>query len=234
MTDKGQTVLKGKKTPRLLKPAEKKSEYKARSAAESWEGVDAGLFEELRAFRKREAAEKGVPPFVIFGDVTLRELAKVRPSTPQILVTVKGIGSKKRQQYGRAVLTIIKKYCEKYGLEMDTETDQALPNFGRSRRKKPNHTKQQAFELFAQGRSIQQVAPTINRAKSTTVQYLCEFIQKHGVSEPSPWVDGQTARNIHKAIQKVGSKQLKLIYNHLNGQVDYNKIRITLACLRNI
>ncbi|MDH4203579.1 MAG: DNA helicase RecQ [Phycisphaerae bacterium] len=89
VTEKGRAVLKGEKTPRLLKPAEKKSTYAPKSAAQSWEGVDGGLFEELRAFRKREAAEKGVPPFVIFGDATLRELAKIRPSTSQKLMGVR-------------------------------------------------------------------------------------------------------------------------------------------------
>jgi len=233
ITEKGRTVLKGQTTPRLLKPAEKKSEYKAKSAAESWEGVDSGLFEELRAFRKREAIEKGVPPFVIFGDATLRELAKIRPSTPQGLMAVKGVGSKKRQQYGRAVLTIIKKYCEKNALAMDANAEAALPNFGLGGRKKTNHAKQRAFELFTQGRSIQQVAPAINRAESTTVQYLIEYIQQEEISDPSPWIAEQTAKKIQQSIQKVGSKQLKSIFDHLNGQVDYNTIRITLACLRN-
>lgn len=233
ITEKGRTVLKGQTTPRLLKPAEKKSEYKAKSAAESWEGVDSGLFEELRAFRKREAIEKGVPPFVIFGDATLRELAKIRPSTSQKLMTVKGIGVQKRQQYGRAVLTIIKKYCEKHALDMDMDAGQALPHFGLGGRKKRNDAKEKAFLLFTQGRSIQQVAPAINRAESTTVQYLVEHIQQEEISDPSPWVDQQTAKKIHQTIQKIGSKQLKLIFDHLNGKVDYNTIRITVACLRN-
>ena len=233
VTEKGRAVLKGEKTPHLLKPAEKKSDYKPASAAETWEGVDSGLFEELRAFRKREAAEKGVPPFVIFGDATLRELAKIRPSTPQNLMTVKGVGSKKRQQYGRAVLTIIKTYCEKHALAMDADTGQALPHFGLGGKKKRNEAKERAFELFAQARPIQQVAAATNRAESTTVQYLCEFIQEEGVDDPTPWVNPQTAKKIQQAIQKVGSKQLKLIFDHLNGQVDYNTIRITLACLKN-
>jgi ATP-dependent DNA helicase RecQ len=232
VTEKGRAVLKGQKTPRLLKPAEKKSDHKPQSAAQSWEGVDSGLFEELRSFRKREAAEKGVPPFVIFGDATLRELAKIRPSTSQKLMGVKGIGVQKRQQYGRAVLTIIRKYCEKHALNMDVDAAPALSNFGLGR-KKPNFAKGRAFELFAQGRSIQQVAPVINRAKSTTVQYLCEYIQEEGVDDPTPWVNSKTVQEIQQAIQAVGAKQLKLIFDHLNGKTDYNKIRIVLACLRN-
>ncbi|MDH4203154.1 MAG: helix-turn-helix domain-containing protein [Phycisphaerae bacterium] len=145
---------------------------------------------------------------------------------------VKGIGVQKRQQYGRAVLTIIRKYCEKHALDMDVDAAPALSNFGLGR-KKPNLAKGRAFELFAQGRSIQQVAPVINRAKSTTVQYLCEYIQEEGVDDPTPWVNSKTVQEIQQAIQGVGTKQLKLIFDHLNGKTDYNKIRIVLACLRN-
>ncbi|MHC5093491.1 MAG: DNA helicase RecQ, partial [Planctomycetota bacterium] len=145
VTDKGRAVLKGEATPRLLKPAEKKMTRISKPTPESWEGVDAGLFEELRTFRKQEAREKGVPPFVVFGDATLRELARIRPSSPKLLMTVKGIGAEKRQQYGRAVLTIIKKYCDKHHLDMDMGIE-AVP-----RQIKPSvektTAKEQAFEL---------------------------------------------------------------------------------------
>lgn len=232
VTEKGRTVLKGKKTPRLLKPAEKKVSRVSKPTTESWEGVDAGLFEELRKFRKQEAHERGVPPFVVFGDATLRGLAKQRPSMPKGLMNVKGIGTKKRQQYGRAVLTIIGKYCAKHHLEMDVSDEAAMDDFS-TRRPSRSDAKKRAFELFAKLRPIREIAATINRAESTTVQYLVEFIQQEGISDPSIWVDGQAAKKIQLAIRKVGSKQLKLIFDHLNGQVDYNQIKITLACLRN-
>ena len=83
-------------------------------------------------------------------------------------------------------------------------------------------------------RSIRQVAATVNRAESTTVQYLCEFIQENEINDPAPWVDPKIAQKIQQAIRKIGAKQLKLIFDHLNGQVDYNRIRIVLACMRNV
>ncbi len=232
VTEKGRTVLKGKKTPRLLKPAEKKVSRVSKPTTESWEGVDAGLFEELRKFRKQEAHERGVPPFVVFGDATLRGLAKQRPSMPKGLMNVKGIGTKKRQQYGRAVLTIIGKYCAKHHLEMDVSDEEERDDFTPHRPTRSD-AKERAFELFAKLRPIREIAATINRAESTTVQYLVEFIQQESISDPSTWVDGQAAKKIQLAIRKIGSKQLKLIFDHLNGQVDYNQIKITLACLRN-
>ena len=232
VTEKGRGVLKGQTTPRLMKPAEKKSTRVSKPTAESWEGVDAGLFEELRAFRRQEAHERGVPPFVVFGDATLRDLAKQRPSMPKGLMSVKGIGTQKRQQYGRAVLTIIGKYCEKHHLEMDVSDEAATDDFS-TRRPSRSDAKERAFELFTQGRPIREIAATVNRAESTTVQYLVEFIRAEGISDPSAWIDQQTAEKIQRAIRKVGSKQKKLIFEHLNKRVSYHEISITLACLRN-
>ena len=231
ITEKGQAVLKGKHTPCLLKPVEKKTTRISKPVAQSWEGVDTGLFEELRTFRRTEAAEKGIPPFVVFGDATLRDMAKIRPSTPKALMTVKGVGAKKRQQYGRAVLTIIKKYCEKHAMDMDIGIEKTA---GKPKPATKSHNaKEQAFELFAKKRPIREIAATINRAESTTTQYLTDYINAESIADPSPWVNKQTAQKIHRGIRKIGSKQLKLIFDHLDGQVDYNKIRITLACMRN-
>ncbi|RKY13935.1 MAG: DNA helicase RecQ [Planctomycetota bacterium] len=235
VTEKGRTVLKGQATPRLLKPAEKKTTRVSKPTTESWEGVDAGLFEELRKFRKQEARERGVPPFVVFGDVTLRDLAKQRPSMPKGLMNIKGIGTKKHQQYGRPVLTIIGKYCEKHLLEMDVSDETTTASFATQQKRRPSQSiaKDRAFELFAKQRPIREIAATINRAESTTVQYLVEFIQQENISDSSIWVDEKTTGKIRQAIRKIGSKQLKLIFDHLNGQVDYTQIKITLACLRN-
>ena len=231
VTDKGRAVLKGEMTPRLLKPAEKKITRISKPTSESWEGVDAGLFEELRTFRKQEAREKGVPPFVVFGDATLRELARIRPSTPKILMTVKGIGAKKRQQYGRAVLTIIKQYCEKNAMDFDIGIETAPAKQKPVTRRLD--AKEKAFELFTKKRPIQEIAATINRAESTTTQYLIDYIRAKGVSDSFPWVDKQMTRKIQGAIQEIGCKQKNLIFRHLKGKASYPDINITLACLRN-
>jgi ATP-dependent DNA helicase RecQ len=231
VTEKGKRVLKGKTTPRLMKPVEKKTARAAKIAVESWEGVDSGLFEELRAFRKREAREKGVPPFVVFSDATLRELAAIRPSTPKILMMVKGIGARKRQQYGRAVLTIIQKYCKKHHLDMDIGIG-TKPRQPESSAKAVT-AKQRAFELFAKQRPVSQIAAIVNRAESTTTQYLVDYINIKKIADPSPWVNEQTANKIHQAVRAVGSKQKSMLFKHLKGQATYPDINITLACLRN-
>jgi len=119
LTDRGRRVLKGKDQPLLLAPARKKPAPKPASLADSWEGVDAGLFEELRRLRRKLASERSMPAYIVFGDAALRDMARVRPSTPEAFLRVHGVGEKKLEQYGDEMLNAIRQYCAANSLQMD-------------------------------------------------------------------------------------------------------------------
>jgi len=118
LTRKGWRALKGDQTPRLLKPAEKTVKV-SKVLKDSWEGVDRGLFEDLRKLRADIAGRKRVPAYVVFGDAALRDMARRRPSTTQAFLEVKGVGEKKLHQYGQIMLTRIKDYCTAHSLKTD-------------------------------------------------------------------------------------------------------------------
>jgi ATP-dependent DNA helicase RecQ len=88
----------------------KKGEARVRShaEAESWEGVDRALFDHLRTVRLDVARSRGVPPYVIFHDVTLREMARLRPTSIASLLTVKGVGARKAEDLGTIFLEAIR------------------------------------------------------------------------------------------------------------------------------
>jgi ATP-dependent DNA helicase RecQ len=85
---------------------------RARPATESWKDVDHDLFDRLRAVRLRLARDRGVPPYVIFHDTTLRELARLKPRTVDALHDVYGIGARKAAQLGEAFVEAIQAYEE--------------------------------------------------------------------------------------------------------------------------
>ena len=68
---------------------------------------DAGLFERLRAWRLDEARAQKVPPYVIFHDSTLREIAAAQPRTLEALGQVRGVGASKLERYGAAILAAL-------------------------------------------------------------------------------------------------------------------------------
>jgi ATP-dependent DNA helicase RecQ len=81
---------------------------RSRVATESWQDVDHDLFDRLRAVRLKIARERGVPPYVIFHDTTLRELARLKPTSVAALSGVYGIGARKAEQLGEAFVDEIR------------------------------------------------------------------------------------------------------------------------------
>jgi ATP-dependent DNA helicase RecQ len=70
-------------------------------------GADMPLFEALRLWRREEAARQHVPPYVIFHDATLSEIARLRPTSAPALAAVNGVGEGKLARYGDAVLRVV-------------------------------------------------------------------------------------------------------------------------------
>lgn len=78
-------------------------------AAADWDAqVDASLLAQLKEWRREQARLQGVPPYVVFHDRTLLELAALRPADMEALAQVSGIGAAKLERYGEAVLSVVR------------------------------------------------------------------------------------------------------------------------------
>ncbi|TWT96872.1 ATP-dependent DNA helicase RecQ [Botrimarina colliarenosi] len=239
LTPKGLALLKGEGNPRLLKTAPKSGKSSAgggsRRDAESWEGVDRTLFETLRGLRSQIAGELSVPAYVVFGDASLRDMARRRPSTLEAFGHTHGVGQKKLREYGEAFLNAITGYCSENGVAMDLDAEPAGAPTRRApaRAAVPNGSSLAAFPLFREGASIDEAAKQLGRARSTTVGYLSDFLKEDVVTDPTPWVERPLALRIEGAIEEVGLGGLKPIHEQLGGEVDYDSIRIVATCVAN-
>jgi ATP-dependent DNA helicase RecQ len=114
LTDRGVALLKDPGAEpdlalaRQRKPVKDKAPKRSRVESESWQGVDRDLFERLRTVRLQIARSRGVPPYVIFHDTTLREMARLRPSSLDALRGVYGVGARKAEDLGEAFLAAIR------------------------------------------------------------------------------------------------------------------------------
>jgi ATP-dependent DNA helicase RecQ len=230
VTDEGRAVLRGDDTPRLLQPGASGGPKRAKIDGASWEGVDRGLFEELRTLRKSIADEQGVPAFVVFGDAALRDMARRRPATLDGFLLVSGVGRKKCDDLGETFVGAIRRYCESKGLDTDiTPADTGSPPV----KKTVTANARAAFPLFEMGYSIAEVAKQLGRAESTTFTYLEQYVEERGITAPNPWVDSELFTRVRGAVKAVGPGALKPIFLHLNEQVPYNQLRVAVACMRN-
>jgi len=97
--------LKGEEQVALVLPPTRQRRRKRDTSANP---VDDPLFEALRACRRDLAKEAGVPPYVIFHDSTLRDMARVRPRSLRDMALVSGVGERKLEAYGEAFLAAIR------------------------------------------------------------------------------------------------------------------------------
>jgi ATP-dependent DNA helicase RecQ len=233
VTPLGWTVLKGDAVPRLLQPPKSKPAAKTASQADLWEGVDAGLFEALRVLRREVAAERNAPAYLVFGDESLRDMARRRPTTAAGFREVYGVGDRKAADFSDRFTAAIRDYCQANELNTDLGAAPKPAPTPAPIRPVLNQAKQRAYELFTAETPLEEVADQIGRATSTTWQYLMEFIAHTGRVEPQPWVSAELAAQIETTTDRIGGDRLKPIFDELAGVVSYDQIRITLACRRN-
>lgn len=228
----GWALLKGEANPRLSRPAvatRSAGGSRQPAAGDSWEGVDRGLFDALRGLRTEWAASNGVPPYIVFGDAALREMARRRPGTLEAFAEIKGVGQRKLSDYGEAFVAAITRYCSEHGLPIDTGSTPVVE----AERATPSGSAVAAFVHFRDGKTVEEVMRLTSRARSTVVGYLGEFLRHEGVLDPTPWVEPDTARRIEQAIEDLGPSGLRPIYERLSGTVDWDAIRIVATCVAN-
>ena len=117
VTAQGHRVLRGEETVSLLRTVARpaRAARPARPAVPSAAGgatSDEELFETLRALRRTMAEERGIPPYLIFSDASLREMARERPTTEDAFLQIKGVGLRKLQELGPRFLACIREQQE--------------------------------------------------------------------------------------------------------------------------
>lgn len=107
VTEKGLTVLRNRE--KILLPFKFSTVHSAfpNTAIEGDNKASQNLFDKLKDWRRETAKEKNVPPYIIFGDKTLQEIAKTKPRTMQELLRVYGIGEIKADKFGDTLLRLV-------------------------------------------------------------------------------------------------------------------------------
>jgi ATP-dependent DNA helicase RecQ len=228
-------VMRGQRPVRLFQLVRRKKGEKAeRSKADtvSWEGVDRGLFDALREVRRQLALASQKAPYLIFSDATLRELARVRPSTRERMRLVYGVGDSKLRDYGETFLTTVRDYCREHGLPLDQPA--SAPRAEEPRKPaaaRPNAQRDLAFKLFRKGTSIEEVVRQTGRARATIMEYLADYIREARPKSITAWVPELLYQRIAQAARRVGMERLKPIYLHLGEEVPYDEIRLVVTHL---
>jgi ATP-dependent DNA helicase RecQ len=233
LNDASWEVMRKQREVRLIQLVHRQKGERAQASRGdtlSWENVDKGLFEKLRAWRTEQARQANLAPYIVFSDATLRDLARIRPSTLEALRLIYGIGEVKERAYGAAVLQLIQDYCGEHGLALNVPRPVVAPPSAPAPATLTG-TGAAALALFRPGASIEEVIRQTQRTRSTVVNYLCEYIRLEKPVSVEAWVTPTALALIAQAVRQVGSERLKPIYIALGEKVPYDEIRVAIAYL---
>ena len=206
-----------------------------RGSARDTLDYDSGLFEELRALRRRIASEKRVPPYVVFGDATLQQMAYYIPQSEDSLSCISGVGAVKLEQYGDAFLGVIREYAGENNLDDGTKpvrNSRSMPTGG-SRGNGRASTYENTKLLIEQGLSIRQAAQERGLSVNTIVAHIEMLVQRGEVLNLEPLLpENHRLGRIQDAFSKVGYAGLAPVKEFLGDEYSYEEIRLARAYVR--
>ncbi|MCC5874741.1 MAG: DNA helicase RecQ [Candidatus Sumerlaeia bacterium] len=223
VTDAGWDILRGRNTGILLErlASAKPSPTMDVDALTPLEEKD---FELLRVLRKKIAERAKVPPYVIFGDVTLRDIVRRRPKDLVEFSRVKGVGRKKLEAYGQVFLEAL---WGGGGASFTPGGSRPSAAGGRTEKYKVE------MELLRQKYSIEEVVEKSGRSASTVERCHLKMVREGEIDDISRWVPVHLEQEIREMIDTTGGKPLKPIHEALGGRASYHQIRLVQEVMKN-
>jgi ATP-dependent DNA helicase RecQ len=221
VTDSGKDIVFGKLNADLVLPQVKvaqtvkgKAKRGVSTAVKSDNEDD--LFEALRKLRKQIADSEKLPAYIIFNDATLREMATEKPLTEDEMLSISGVGQHKFEKYGHYFLKMISELC--YGIAAEKPSKMS--------------TYEETLTLYRQQLSPQEIALKRSLNVTTVFSHIAQLYLKGDIQTVEAFVNAAEIEQVRMALKTIGNTQkLKEIFDFFNGELDYAKIRLALACI---
>jgi ATP-dependent DNA helicase RecQ len=226
LTDSAWDVMKGDEQVfgRLAEPQVMSGDVASETA-----DYDPTLFQQLRAKRKELADADGVPPYVIFSDRALQEMATYFPHSAVAFGQMHGVGKIKVEQYADIFLPLIRAYCQTNNLSekpkiAPTSTVSPRLTIGKSRM-------EEVGEAFAEGQSVEALMQLYGVKQRTILGHLSKFVEA-GNTLPTDQVratsslsdEMQTA--VLQKFAELDTDYLRPIFEAFNEEIEYDELHL--------
>lgn len=228
LTEKGVRLLKGEGAFRMLRQRKVRKQKVAGSG-----DYCKGLFEVLRMRRLRIARDEGVPPFVVFSDKTLHEMARYFPESAAQMRMIAGVGEMKLERYGQPFLTAIRKYVETHPDEVTAR--QILPEEEARERKRQaprDDVYAETLELANRGFSLEKIAAERNLSAGTIAQHIEKLLESGAELDIDQFIASEKRVEVEALFDRLNTWELKPVVHTSGGRVTYLEARIVRAFMR--
>lgn len=233
LTEKSLDVLKGGEPVELFKVTIKEDKKEKSLVSTLAHDYEKDLFDELRTVRTKFAREENVPPYVVFSDATLIEMATFLPQSEDEMRKISGVGDLKLQKYAADFLEAIVDYCDRNNLA-------SRINLKSPKRETKTRTKRDAggqttydvsLDMFKSGLSISEIAESRGMSGSTIETHLVRFILS-GEVRLEDLVDAGKIEQIKNAITRMNAGfAVAPVKEFLGEDYSYGEIRAVLATM---
>lgn len=227
--DSAAAVLRGEEAFHILR----QQESAVRTARDAMPACDAELFEALRVERRRIAEKQAVPPFVIFSDRTLAEIAARLPETADALRAISGVGESKLKYYGEMVLATVRQHLDAHPGMRGAARPPAVVAAPTARpRTSASDSLSETARRLRQGQSLPDIARERGMAVSTIAGHVEKLIEAGEVTDLGPLVSAGDLKRITALFTRMQTSRLAEIVEEGGGSISFEQARFVRAWLQ--
>jgi ATP-dependent DNA helicase RecQ len=226
LTPAGRDALRHRTSITLTKQIEVVSQSRDQKARVGAIECDEVLFERLRGLRRKLADERNVPAYVIFSDVSLREMARNYPTTATEFRRIPGVGEQKLKDFAEAFLSEIKNYL---AANSRRTFSSALDPLRPPRRSRLNDSQKETLLRFRSGESVDDISRARGFVRSTIYDHLEAAIKSGESLDLDRFFTAAQREEIAWAFRKAADGKLADVRSLLDSKYDYGELRMFRA-----
>jgi ATP-dependent DNA helicase RecQ len=181
------------------------------------------LLDDLKRIRFQIAQKQNVPPYVVFADSSLVEMATYFPIDDTSFLTISGVGRVKANSYGEDFMKVIRKFVKENNIDPIQKR-----NYSKPKSTKDNQSENLTYKLFQEGKNIYQIAQERNMSPNTVEEHLSNLVRKGNV-EAEVFLPKDDILNIRLAYRRLDTKFLKPLKEHFGDRFSYFQLKVALA-----
>ena len=226
LTNDGLAALKQRTKITLTQPAVA-PETKVHQVGEI--SCDEALFDRLRTLRKKLADERDVPAYIIFSDVSLRQMARSYPASEREFARISGVGEKKLREFGDIFLGEIAAHLETNARQIFADDSFTAPAPPPPSRGSLGDSARETLRRFRSGQTVEQIARERGVTTNTILNHIAEGIERGEPVDLDKFFTADEKQKVTAAFQAHGAFALSPVFETLGGKIDYGRLRIFRA-----